>query len=114
MGPGRQRAGPDASRIDTALQRGADFRAESVDRPRKARDQIVGDAPVKIAVEAAIRMGWDPVIGTDGIFVGMTGFGASAPYKDLYRRFGITAEAIVAAARAGLGDNRREARKERA
>src|SRR6202521_3859266 len=78
------------------------------------RDQIVGDAPVKIAVEAAIRMGWDPVIGTDGIFVGMTGFGASAPYKDLYRRFGITAEAIVAAARAGLGDNRREARKERA
>jgi transketolase len=79
------------------------------------RDQIIGDAPVKIAVEAAIRMGWDPVIGTDGIFIGMTGFGASAPYKDLYRHFGITAEAIVAAARAGLGDNRREApRKERA
>ena len=79
------------------------------------RDQIVGDAPVKIAVEAAIRMGWDPVIGTGGIFVGMTGFGASAPYKDLYRRFGITTEAIVAAARAGLGDSRREApRKERA
>jgi transketolase len=79
------------------------------------RDQIIGDAPVKIAVEAAIRMGWDPIIGTDGIFVGMTGFGASAPYKDLYRRFGITAEAIVAAARAGVGVNRREApRKERA
>ena len=79
------------------------------------RDQIIGGASVKIAVEAAIRMGWDPIIGADGIFVGMTGFGASAPYKDLYRRFGITAEAIVAAARARLGNNRREApRKERA
>ena len=40
---------------------------------------IIGDAPVKIAVEAGIRLGWDRFIGTDGIFVGMTGFGASAP-----------------------------------
>ena len=42
-----------------------------------------------------MRFGWDAVIGSDGIFVGMTGFGASAPYKDLYRHFGITAEAVV-------------------
>jgi transketolase len=79
------------------------------------RRAVIGDAPVLIAVEAAVRMGWDAVIGADGIFIGMTGFGASAPYKDLYRRFGITTEAIVAAARAGLGDNRRERpREERA
>ncbi len=78
------------------------------------RASIIGDAPVKIGCEAAIRMGWDEIIGTGGIFVGMTGFGASAPYKDLYRRFGITAEAIVAAAAAALGEGRGTPRKERA
>jgi transketolase len=59
---------------------------------------VVGDAPVKVAVEAAIRQGWDAIIGSDGVFVGMSGFGASAPAKDLYRHFGITAEAVVEAA----------------
>ena len=77
------------------------------------RAAIVGDAPIKIAVEAAIRLGWDAVIGT-GTFIGMNGFGASAPYKDLYRHFGITTEAIVAAAFAALGEKRDLPRKERA
>ena len=62
------------------------------------RHAIVGDAPVKIGVEAAIRQGWDAIIGSDGIFVGMTGFGASAPYKELYAQFGITAEKVAEAA----------------
>jgi transketolase len=43
-------------------------------------------------------MGWDAIIGADGIFVGMHSFGASAPYKELYKHFGITAEAIADAA----------------
>ncbi len=77
------------------------------------RAAIVGDAPIKIAVEAATRLGWDAVIGS-GTFIGMSGFGASAPYKDLYRHFGITTEAIVAAAFAALGDKRELPRKERA
>jgi transketolase len=64
-------------------------------QPEHVRRTIIGDAPVKVAVEAAVRFGWDALIGPDGIFVGMQGFGASAPYKDLYRHFGITAEAIV-------------------
>jgi transketolase len=64
-------------------------------QPDKVRRAIVGDAPVKVAVEAAVRFGWDALIGPDGIFVGMSGFGASAPYKDLYRHFGITAEAVA-------------------
>ena len=51
---------------------------------------MIGDATVKVAVEAAVRQGWDAIIGSDGVFVGMHGFGASAPYKDLYRHFGIT------------------------
>ena len=63
---------------------------------------LLGDAPVKIAVEAAIRMGWDRFIGIDGIFVGMTGFGASGPIEALYEHFGITADHIVAAAEAKL------------
>ena len=54
---------------------------------------MIGDAPVRVAVEAAVRLGWDAVIGRDGVFIGMTGFGESGPYKELYKHFGITAEA---------------------
>ena len=64
-------------------------------QPEKVRARIIGDAPIKVAVEAAVRFGWDSVIGPDGIFVGMHGFGASAPYKELYKHFGITAEAVA-------------------
>lgn len=60
--------------------------------------QIIGNAPIKIAVEAAVRFGWDAVIGADGAFVGMASFGASAPYKEVYKHFGITPEAVAAAA----------------
>ena len=70
--------------------------------PKAQKAAIIGNAPVKIAVEAAIRQGWDAVISSDGIFVGMDGFGASAPYKDLYRHFGITSEAVAEAAQAAL------------
>ncbi|WP_068087096.1 transketolase [Polycladidibacter stylochi] len=66
---------------------------------------IIGASPVKIAVEAGIRQGWDRFIGNDGCFIGMTGFGASAPYKELYSHFGITAEAVVEAAEKRLGDS---------
>ncbi len=62
------------------------------------RQLVLGDEKVRIAIEAGIRMGWESFIGTTGSFIGMNSFGASAPYKDLYREFGITAEAAVAAA----------------
>jgi transketolase len=71
--------------------------------PEASRRAIIGDAKVKIGVEAAIRQGWDAIIGSDGAFVGMTGFGASAPYKDLYKHFGVTPEAIAEAALSKLG-----------
>ncbi|MEH2511890.1 transketolase [Nitrobacteraceae bacterium AZCC 1564] len=70
--------------------------------PDTKKAAIIGDAPVKVAVEAAVRQGWDAIIGMDGIFVGMSGFGASAPYKELYRHFGITPEAVADAAQARL------------
>jgi transketolase len=66
--------------------------------PEAARRAVIGDAKVKIGVEAAVRQGWDAIIGADGGFVGMRSFGASAPYKDLYKHFGITAEAVADAA----------------
>ena len=71
--------------------------------PAAKRQDLIGMAPVKVAVEAAIRQGWDEIIDTDGAFIGMTGFGASAPYKELYRHFGITAENVATAAVHRLG-----------
>ncbi len=50
---------------------------------------------VKLAIEAGIRMGWDRFIGSDGIFIGMSSFGASAPAPQLYKHFGITSERII-------------------
>ena len=66
------------------------------------QEAIIGNAPVKIGVEAGIRQGWDAIIGSTGAFIGMKSFGASGPAKDLYKHFGITAEAVVAAAEAKL------------
>ncbi|UXN03665.1 transketolase [Bartonella sp. HY406] len=66
------------------------------------RKALIGSAPVKIAVEAAIRQGWDSFIGNDGIFIGMHGFGASGPIEELYPHFGITSDAVVAAAKEKL------------
>jgi transketolase len=61
--------------------------------------QVIGDAPIRIGVEAAVRQGWDRIIGEHGIFIGMHGFGASGPYRELYKHFAITAEAVVDALR---------------
>ncbi len=58
-------------------------------------ETLGGDLP-KVAVEAGVRFGWDRWIGADGGFVGMSSFGASAPYQDLYNHFNITADAVVA------------------
>ncbi|ORE99089.1 transketolase [Aurantimonas sp. 22II-16-19i] len=61
------------------------------------RKSVLGTAP-RIAIEAAARLGWDRWIGEDGHFIGMHGFGASAPAPQVYEKFGITAEAVVEAA----------------
>jgi transketolase len=91
-------------------ERGVSARVVSVpcfellrERPAAERRKIVGTAKVNVAVEAAVRQGWDEIIGSDGAFVGMTTFGASAPYKDLYKHFGITPENVAAAALSKLG-----------
>ena len=62
------------------------------------RAKVLGDCP-RIAIEAAVRQSWDRLIGDDGAFVGMDGFGASAPAGALFAHFGITAEAVAKRAR---------------
>ncbi len=66
------------------------------------RDEVLGPGTLRIAIEAGLRQGWDTWLQPDDGFVGMTGFGASAPIKDLYPHFGITAEAVVEAVKARL------------
>jgi transketolase len=62
--------------------------------------QVLGpDGTVRVACEAASGFGWERWLGARGAFVGMKGFGASAKAADLYKHFGITAEAIAEAAR---------------
>jgi len=63
------------------------------------RTNVLGQDVVRVAVEAASPFGWDRYIGPNGAMIGMTSFGASAPAGDLYRHFGITAEAVAAAAK---------------
>jgi transketolase len=72
-------------------------------QPEDKQKAVIGNAPVKVAIEAAVRWGWDAVIGHDGLFIGMHGFGESGPAKDLYKHFGITAEATVNAVLKRLG-----------
>ncbi|HLZ04085.1 MAG TPA: transketolase [Bradyrhizobium sp.] len=72
-------------------------------QPEDKQKAIIGNAPLKVAIEAAVRWGWDAVIGHDGLFIGMHGFGESGPAKDLFKHFGITAEAAVNAVLKRLG-----------
>jgi transketolase len=66
------------------------------------RAEVLGENPVRVAIEAASPFGWEHYVGAGGAVIGMTGFGASAPAGDLYQHFGITAEAAVAATKARL------------
>ncbi len=66
------------------------------------RRETLGPGTVRIGIEAAISMGWDRYLGEQGGFIGMSGFGASAPAKELFKHFGITAEAVVEMAKKKL------------
>ena len=66
------------------------------------RDEVLGPGSLRVAVEAGGPLGWERWTGRDGGFVGMHGFGASAPSKDLFEHFGITPEAVVETVKARL------------
>jgi transketolase len=76
------------------------FEAQSADYKKS----VLGDAPVRVAVEAGVSFGWERFIGDSGIFIGMSTFGASGPYKELYEHFGITSDSVAKAVKAKLGD----------
>ncbi len=63
--------------------------------PAQERSQILGVGTLRVGIEAAVSFGWERYLGDQGLFVGMEGFGASAPAGDLYRHFGITPERVV-------------------
>jgi transketolase len=70
-------------------------------QPEAYRTAVLGSAP-RVAVEAAVQFGWERWLGPRGAFVGMTGFGASAPGEALFPHFGITPEKVAQAARSLL------------
>jgi transketolase len=74
---------------------------------RSYREEVLPPGvTARVSVEAGITLGWDRWIGPGGRAVGLDRFGASAPWEDLYREFGITAERVAAEARAALADAR--------
>jgi transketolase len=106
------------SEVEIALDAGRRLAAEGVrvrvvslpswelfDRePQAYRDEVLPPAVrARVAVEAGVCLGWEHYVGLEGEIVGIDRFGASAPYKVLYEKFGITAEAVAAAARRLLG-----------
>jgi transketolase len=72
------------------------------EQPASYREEVLRPSTARVAIEAASPFGWERYVGPDGAVIGMTGFGASAPASDLYKHFGITAEAAIAAVKARL------------
>jgi transketolase len=70
---------------------------------KEYREQVLpSTVAARVAVEQGVAMGWAKYVGSTGAVIGMKSFGASAPFAHLQKRFGFTAEAIVAAAKAQL------------
>ncbi len=67
------------------------------------REVLGAEGVLRVGIEAATGFGWERWLGPEGIFIGMSGFGASAPAEELFRHFGITPEAVAAAVRKRLG-----------
>lgn len=76
------------------------------EQPQSYRDQVLPPAlKARVSVEAGLTMGWREFIGDQGVAVGIDHYGASADYQTLYREFGITTEAVVAAVQSSIKGN---------
>jgi transketolase len=93
----------DASGIPTRVVSMPEMQIFEAQPPEYRRTLLPEDA-IKIGIEAGVPFGWAAHLGQKGRFIGMHGFGASAPFDILFEHFGITAAAVVAAARAALED----------
>ena len=100
-----RRQGP--ARAGDRSRRGVDALLGVVrDQDQGYQDAVLGTVP-RVGVEAAVEFGWQKWLGPQGIFVGMRGFGASAPGEELYKHFGITAVAVEAAAHHLIGTSKK-------
>ena len=73
-------------------------------QPQSYKDEVLPPTcRARVAVEAQVELGWHKWLGDKGIFIGMSSFGASGPFKTCYEKFGITADAVVAAAKRSMG-----------
>ncbi|UCE46382.1 MAG: transketolase, partial [Phycisphaerales bacterium] len=76
------------------------------EQDQQYKDSVIPPAvKARVGVEAAVELGWHKYIGDNGVFVGMSSFGASAPAKTCFEKFGITAEKVMKAAKRSIGDN---------
>ena len=73
-----------------------------MEQPPHYRDEVLGPGALHVAVEAGVGFGWTRWTGLDGVFVGMSSFGASAPASDLYKHFKITSDEVVDQVKAWL------------
>jgi transketolase len=64
------------------------------------KDEILGKDTLKISIEASSQSGWKSLVGKDGVTLGLSTFGKSAPYKDIYKLFNLTSDEIVKIAKA--------------
>ncbi|MYB05698.1 MAG: transketolase [Gemmatimonadetes bacterium] len=71
-------------------------------QPAAYRNEILPAGVLKVSLEAGCTMGWERWVGTDGISIGVDQFGASAPFQEVYRRYGVTAEAVQRAVRESI------------
>jgi transketolase len=70
------------------------------EQDRQYKDSVIPpEVKARVGVEAAVELGWHKYIGDGGVFVGMSSFGASAPAKVCFEKFGITAENVIKAAK---------------
>jgi transketolase len=77
-------------------------------QPQAYRDQVIPPSvTARVCVEQAVTLGWDRYAGPSGAIIGMNAFGASAPQKDLQKKYGFIAEAVYQAAKEQLVRGRR-------
>jgi len=73
------------------------------EQDQQYKDSVIPPAvKARVGIEAAVEQGWHKYIGDNGIFIGMSGFGASAPAKTCFEKFGITAENVIKAAKESI------------
>lgn len=74
---------------------------------QKYKDSVIPpNVKARVGIEAGVEQGWHKYLGDNGVFVGMSSFGASAPAKICFEKFGITVENVLKAAKESMANDR--------